>query len=489
MSEVERSGVAGGAATRLPFGREVARGAWMVAGLDAEAPGRLEDGGAGLEAWRARTLVAPDGLVWDGLTDVVVVGSGVAGLVAALTAREGGVDVIVVAGPDVGRRVPEEALALEVPDGHATALDGPAVVLPTHGQNGLSDALALGRLGLRVEGLNGGDPGPWATPNGGRAGAGLDGDLDGDAYDLGWQAGVVDGLVVAGRGGPVLGVRLDGGGPPRYIRALRGVILTSTRAALDGLAKDDDDGAGDGLLLGLAAGGAVADGLSATVGCPVAVIGTNDEVNGLWVNLAGERFIAEDAHHTTAMRAIERQPGGMAWAIFDADTAMLGGEVLGALAGGFSRDLEVELALGLIARAPTWEALAMNLGVDPDGLTRTVAGWNDDVALHGRDRCFGRQVALRALGARPVFGQRVTPVRLEAGGGLRVNTEAQVLDDRQSPIPGLYAAGSAAAAFIGTWYPRGGPRLAGLVLGRRAGAHAAGDLGANHHEVLARGLR
>ena len=466
MEEVERSGALVG----FPGERALQRGAWMTAGLIASRADAQRD------AWRGQVLVDAGGVVWDGLTDVVVVGSGVAGLVAAMTAREAGVEVVVVAGSEAARRTSGDGLVAALPglDAATHGLDGPALAVPLNGHNGFRDVLAPGRVGLRLDSV--------ATASDlGLPGVG--------GFDLAWQAGVVDGLVVGEPGGPVLGVRLDGGEGPRFIRALRGVILTSTSAVPSHQDRDDDDGAGDGLVLGLAAGGEVADGLSATVGCPVAVIGTNDDVNGLWVNLAGERFIAEDAHHATAMRAIERQPDGAAWAIFDAATAALGGEVLGALAGGFSRDLADELALGLIVQATTLEALAFDLGVDPDGLLRTVAAWNDDMRSLGRDRRFGRQVALRPLGAGPFHGQRVTPVRLEAGGGLRVNTEAQVIDHRQHPIPGLYAAGSAAAAFIGTWYPRGGPRLAGLVLGRRAGAHAAGDFNPCPPEALARGLR
>ena len=58
-------------------------------------------------------------------------------------------------------------------------------------------------------------------------------------------------------------------------------------------------------------------------------------------------------------------------------------------------------------------------------------------------------------------------------GGLNVNRDAQVLDQGNRPIPGLYAAGEMTGGFFYYQYPAGSGLMCGAVTGRAAGWHAA----------------
>lgn len=60
-----------------------------------------------------------------------------------------------------------------------------------------------------------------------------------------------------------------------------------------------------------------------------------------------------------------------------------------------------------------------------------------------------------------------------AFGGLKINTESQVLDTRERPIPGLWAVGNSTAEFFYGNYPGGSALTRGTTFGRRAGRNAA----------------
>ena len=60
-----------------------------------------------------------------------------------------------------------------------------------------------------------------------------------------------------------------------------------------------------------------------------------------------------------------------------------------------------------------------------------------------------------------------------AFGGLKITTESQVLDTRQKPIPGLWAVGNSTAEFFYGNYPGGSALSRGATFGRRAGRNAA----------------
>lgn len=472
-----------------------------------------------------------DDIQWDEATELIIMGGGGAGLVAAIVAREAGTEVVVIEKADIlggttalsggqvqasGTSTQMGAVSGDTPEKHAEywmqASEGvadPEIVqllaeeapnsikfMEDHGLQyasvyGVShmpqvdDELMVPRIhipaGSEDDNLQGGAAHVDVLKTSAE-------DLETDIR----MESTVDGLVVDDEDG-VVGVRATIGGEPRHIRATKGVIIAA--GGFDhskdmshtfspqqlweletGVCYCTPTNVGEGIQLGMAAGADLASGLSGTIGYPAAVMGTNENINGLWVNRYGQRFVAEDSHYAHKMRKIYSQQGEMAYAIFDQETSELGGETLGGLFGNWSSDLSEEIASGKITKADTLADLADAIGVHAGQLESTVSTWNDEMANGGEDTLFDRQVALRPLGDGPYYAVRITSVNLGSCGGLRINTNAQVLDTEGEPIQGLYAAGMAAGGFIGTFYPGSGTAIMStIVLGRMAGAHAAAN--------------
>src|SRR5712692_6645054 len=89
---------------------------------------------------------------------------------------------------------------------------------------------------------------------------------------------------------------------------------------------------------------------------------------------------------------------------------------------------------GLFLEGDTAVELVEKLGIDPAGLEDTIRTYN--AAAGGRD-AFGRAVTAE-LGT-PLYGIRVTVALYHTQGGIRVNADAQVLRTDGSLIPNLYA--------------------------------------------------
>jgi fumarate reductase flavoprotein subunit len=97
--------------------------------------------------------------------------------------------------------------------------------------------------------------------------------------------------------------------------------------------------------------------------------------------------------------------------------------------------------------------LAAQTGMDPDTLEATVAEYNHSCA-RGHDPLFAKD--RRFL--RPLVGPRFYAVRgravfLGTMGGIKVNERLEVLDKKDTAIPGLYAGGFDAGGMYGDSYP------------------------------------
>ena len=198
---------------------------------------------------------------------------------------------------------------------------------------------------------------------------------------------------------------------------------------------------------------------------------------GIIVNASGDRFVDEGAdfrNYTYARygREILKQPQQAAFQLFDAKVEHL------------LRD-EYRISQVTKASADTVAALAEKLGIDRNGLCRTVEAFNaavqpgefDPTRLDGK-RTDGiappKSNWALALDAPPFTAYAVTCGITFTFGGLRINGEAQVMHKDGRPISALFAAGELVGGLFYGNYAGGSGLMAGSVFGRIAGRNAAG---------------
>ena len=138
-------------------------------------------------------------------------------------------------------------------------------------------------------------------------------------------------------------------------------------------------------------------------------------------------------------------------------------------------NLERLLETGAAIAADTLAGVAERLGLPVDAVAGAVDRYNGHAA-RGEDRDFLKPARfLRPLVTAPFYGVEIRPSMLGSGAcGLEIDTDGHVLDAQSREIPGLFAAGEAAGGVIGTRYMGSGNSWARcLVFGRAAGRSAA----------------
>jgi len=210
------------------------------------------------------------------------------------------------------------------------------------------------------------------------------------------------------------------------------------------------------------------------------------------VNAAGRRFVDESVSYHRFTRAMydshKSVPTIPAWLVIDSRALARYG--LGMIRPHTPAPmLRKYVEAGYLHRAATVRELAASIGVDPDGLERTVADANR-YARKGVDEefgkgtsVFGRQygdaghtpnVNLGPIETAPYYAIAVVPTPLGTALGLQTDPSARVLDEAGEPIPGLYACGNDAQSVMASEYPGAGCQVgAGLTFGYVAARHAA----------------
>jgi succinate dehydrogenase/fumarate reductase flavoprotein subunit len=140
----------------------------------------------------------------------------------------------------------------------------------------------------------------------------------------------------------------------------------------------------------------------------------------------------------------------------------------------WSPDSSAEIEKGWIIKADTLRELAAKMGKDPDTLEKTVSAWNKSCAK-GNDSEFGRDPKKMApIRTPPFYAAEFVPAFTNTQGGPRRNSNSQVLDINQKPIPRLYSAGELGSIYS-YHYQGGGNVLECIVFGRIAGERAAAE--------------
>ncbi len=198
---------------------------------------------------------------------------------------------------------------------------------------------------------------------------------------------------------------------------------------------------------------------------------------GIMLNANGERFVDEGAdfrNYTYAKygRMILMQPGQIAWQIFDKKVLHL------------LRD-EYRIKRVSKVRADTLEALVKKLeGANAEHALATIREYNNSIK---RDVPFDPNVKdgrgteglaipksnwANTIEEPPFESYAVTCGITFTFGGLKIDTEARVIDSDGNPITGLFAAGELVGGLFYFNYPGGTGLMAGSVFGKIAGTAA-----------------
>jgi flavocytochrome c len=190
---------------------------------------------------------------------------------------------------------------------------------------------------------------------------------------------------------------------------------------------------------------------------------------GIWVETGtGKRFISELANRKLRADAIMNimNKGGSCIAIADA----------GNIHGHVAENIPKMLERGVIKPFNSLDEIAAAYKVPADALKKTVADYNKYLAQEKDDE-FGRYLnkQAKALGqAKPIYVLRLMPKVHYTMGGINIDAETRVTDiANDKPIPGLYAAGESTGGVHGAVRLGSCSMLSSLVFGRIAGRNAA----------------
>lgn len=159
----------------------------------------------------------------------------------------------------------------------------------------------------------------------------------------------------------------------------------------------------------------------------------------IYVNRDGERFVREDDPSVDSReQALLRQADHLYWIIFDDAVLDSAPPILIDWTRERMREAFAEGHPSLL-RAPTLEALADKAGIARDGLIRSVDSYNRAVAARA-DR-LGRLHLPRTLRQPPFYAIRQQGCTISSAAGLAVDGELRLIRADGSVIDGLYAIG------------------------------------------------
>lgn len=183
---------------------------------------------------------------------------------------------------------------------------------------------------------------------------------------------------------------------------------------------------------------------------------------GVLVSSYGSRFADETRGYSELAEVVLRQPGGIAYAVFDHRAYTTGRR--------FSDFRQVD-EMGAIRMWEDLDDLGKAIGFETSTWRNTQRAMNGCqtgtiVDIHGR-------AAWSSRWSPPFYAVRVQGALLHTQGGLVVNNRAQVMGTDGNRIPGLYACGGAAAGISGhgaDGYLSGNGLLSAMGLGYLASA-------------------
>ncbi len=493
-----------------------------LAGYAAPASGSSTDNQNGRDDSEKKEMA------WDAAYDVVVVGSGFAGITAAIEARRKGASVLVI-----------EKMAVY---GGNSAINGGAFAVadsPLQKEKGItdsvdqmvSDMIKAGRglnqmdlLEVIAEGTRwaydftlefgvkymdvvmpfGGHSVPRTMQTENYSGGGILVPLIKGARDLGVslqnRCKLED--IILDESGAVTGIKVtenywfpdENSGDTRHIKTNRGLVMASGGFASDVRFRMVQDPSLDATMDSTNHSGATAEGLHALLKVGATPIqldqiqlgpwASPDEKgfgmapqflqqaafpNGIMVDIRnGKRFVNENADRKTRADAILKQKDDEGRPVYPVAFCTEAGTTA-------SPTLPSALKYGVAHKFDSLNALAKHYGIPPTPLAAQVQRYNEFVQ-NGEDKEFGKIFVKRIpLDKPPFYAARAWVKVHHCMGGVQINTKAQVIHmNTGKPINGLFAAGEVTGGIHGASRLGSCAMADCLVMGRIAGQNAAG---------------
>ena len=178
------------------------------------------------------------------------------------------------------------------------------------------------------------------------------------------------------------------------------------------------------------------------------------------INAEGKRFIDEVGTRDVVSAAEIAQTGSYSWLVVDQAMVDASSVIQGYIKKGYT------------VTGETYEELGKAMGVDEAAFAETMNTWNGYVDAKN-DPDFGRTSFANKLDTAPYYAIKVTAGVHHTMGGLKINTNTEVLKADGSVIPGLFAAGEVTGGVHGANRLGGNAVADFTVFGRIAGAAAS----------------
>ena len=248
-------------------------------------------------------------------------------------------------------------------------------------------------------------------------------------------------------------------------------LVTKYRPELKGFSTTNHPGAtGDGIVLAEKAGAALTD--IEQIQIHPTVVKRNGALisesmrsrGGFLLNKEGKRFTNELLTRDVVSKNELQQPGGVAYLIVDNSIYTK------------NKLLRSYVSNGLVTKCDTVEDVAKFIKADPAVVKASFEQyWGAYDAK--KDELFGRPEMVIRMDQAPFYAVEVTPGIHHTMGGVTINPKAEVISKKGASIPGLFAAGEVTGGV------HGGNRIGGnavtdiVTFGRIAGASAAKYVG------------
>ena len=178
------------------------------------------------------------------------------------------------------------------------------------------------------------------------------------------------------------------------------------------------------------------------------------------INAEGKRFIDEVGTRDVVSAAEIAQTGSYSWLVVDQAMVDASSVIQGYIKKGYT------------VTGETYEELGKAMGVDEAAFAETMNTWNGYVEAKN-DPDFGRTSFANPLNTAPYYAVKVTAGVHHTMGGLKINANTEVLNEKGEVIPGLFAAGEVTGGVHGANRLGGNAVADFTVFGRIAGAAAS----------------